>query len=199
MVNALTNVVLAVEGDLDEAVASRLLAEYGAAASRVYGKRGRDYLERQAPGYNRAAQHERWLLLADLDRDPCPDELRQRWIREDRSPQLCFRFAVREIESWLLADKASIGAFLHVAARHLPPIPDDLPDPKRTLIEVSANSSRREIRDGIVPKPNARVGPLYTSLLTEFVRGRWNVPRAAISSPSLARCVRRISELVAQG
>src|SRR3954471_10845125 len=101
----------AVEGPLDEAVVRRLAHEAGLSVGAVYGKNGKGRIRRQLHGYNNAAQHNPWLVLVDLDQENCAADLRNLWLPEPAS-FMCFRVAVRAVESWLLADRERIAEFL---------------------------------------------------------------------------------------
>ncbi len=190
-------VTLAVEGDLDERVAIRLVGEAGGAGSLVHGKRGKPWLRERIGGYLNAARHSRWLVLVDLDDDTCPPELRVDWGVADAPLGLCFRVAVRSVESWLLADRERLARFLGTARSRIPTRPDEADDPKQSLINAARRSRSGRIRDAIVPRPGARVGPLYTSTLSQFVDELWNPTEAAEASPSLARCRTRLAEFIA--
>ena len=193
---ATPHVTVAVEGDLDERVALRLVEEAGGAVSRVHGKRGKPWLQRQIGGYRNAARYAPWLVLVDLDRDLCAPGLRRDWGVDPGTGNLCFRVAVRSIESWLLADSERLASFLGIARRYIPREPDAVPDAKRALIEAAARSRRKTIRDALVPLGSARIGPLYTGTLVRFVDQSWNPVAAAATSPSLAACRTRLAELL---
>lgn len=191
----------AVEGVLDEAVLRRLAADAGIHMGVVFGRSGKPHLRDRIAGYNQAARFSPWIVLLDLDHDfDCAPSLCAEWL-PNPTDHMRFRVAVREIESWLLADRAGIAAFLGVPMRMVPSAVDDLDDPKRTLVEIARNSRRRAIREDMVPRPGsgASIGPAYTSRLVEFVqmgkRGRWQPASAAESSPSLSRCIRALAEL----
>lgn len=190
------SVTIAVEGDLDQQVAVRLIEEAGGTIYLVHGKRGKPWLREQIGGYRNAAQYSRWVVLVDLDHDACPPELRNEWGVSAGAEALCFRVAVPSIESWLLADRENIASFLGIARAHIPLHPDSEVDAKQALINAARRSRRGTIREAIVPRPTARVGPLYTSTLSQFVDERWDPARAADASPSLARCRTRLAELV---
>ena len=190
------HVTVAVEGDLDERVAVRLVEEAGGGVSLVYGRRGKQWLQRQIGGYRHASRRARWFVLVDLDRDPCAPQLRTDWGVAAVSLHLCFRVAVRSVESWLLADREGLAGFLGVGHERLPTAPDATPDPKRTLIEAARRSRRKTIRDAVIPLPGAAVGPLYTPTLSRFVDEEWNPAVAAERSPSLASCRIRLAELL---
>ena len=94
---------VAVEGDLDERNARRLVAEAGGEVVRVYRRRGKQGLRRQIGGYRLASRYAPWLVLVDLDEEGCPPRLREDWGAGEDQRGLCFRVAVRAAESWLLA------------------------------------------------------------------------------------------------
>src|SRR5690606_24853236 len=101
----------AVEGLVDEAVLRRLIREAGMQCVAVYGKEGKPYLIEQLPKYNNAARYAPWCILIDLDRDAgCAPEFIDR-ILPDRAPGMVARVAVREVESWLLADRVNMAKF----------------------------------------------------------------------------------------
>ncbi len=191
----------AVEGTLDEAVLRRLAADAGIHMGVVFGRSGKPHLRDRIAGYNQAARFSPWIVLADLDHDfDCAPSLCTDWL-PTQAENMCLRVVVREIESWLLADRAGIAAFLGVPRRMVPSAVDDLDDPKRTLVDLARNSRRRVIREDMVPRPGsgASIGPAYTSRMVEFVqmprRGRWSPCSAAEVSPSLSRCMRALARL----
>ena len=190
----------AVEGPSDEAVLRRILGARGAEIHRVQVQNGKPNLRRALPGYNEAAKRDPWLVLVDLDREfDCPPLLVEEWLPKP-SPHMRFRVVVRQIESWLLAAAERFSEFFSV--RGLVPVdPDDLPDSKDALLDVIRRSHRKAIRDDMLPRAGSgrRVGAAYTSRLIEFAsdsaRG-WRPDAAAIHSPSLARCLQRLDELL---
>ena len=110
----------AVEGDIDEAVLRRIVACAGGTVGTVYGKKGRLHLQRKISAFNQAAQRWPWVVLADLDNDPrCAPLLVAEWLPSP-AQHMCLRIAVREIESWLLADP---DAFLKATGKTRPPLP----------------------------------------------------------------------------
>jgi hypothetical protein len=110
-----------------------------------------------------------------------------------------FRVAVREVEAWLLADRASMALFLKVPLALIPRDPDGLDDPKLRLVDLARRSRQRDIRVDLVPREGSgrAVGPAYTSRLVEFAGKMWRPDAAAAHSDSLRRCRQRIAELVA--
>lgn len=185
-----------VEGDLDESVLRRLATHVGVSIDRVFGKKGKPHLRDNVHRYNQAARVSPWIVLVDLDSDfECAPSLSATWLPRPEK-HMCFRVAVRAIESWLLADRSRIASFLGVQIRSVPSDVDNLEDPKRTLIALARTSRQRAIREDIVPREGsgARIGPAYTSRMMEFVEGhnRWRPNVAAEASPSLLRCVKAL-------
>jgi hypothetical protein len=189
---------LAIEGDSDEGIALAILKTCGLRASGIYGRKGKDYLKKQAKSYNAAAKFLPWLILADLD-DPtkCPGALAEEWL-PNRERLLVFSLAVVEMESWILADRESTAEFLGVSKDKIPLAPDDIADPKQFLINLARKSRKRDIREGLVPREGsgASVGPTYVADIREYGLNDWHPEVAAASSPSLHRCLDRLRQLV---
>ncbi|MCL4212089.1 MAG: hypothetical protein HRU76_06770 [Phycisphaeraceae bacterium] len=189
---------IVVEGDADEAVARRLVEHVGGMSGTVYGRSGKAKVLSSVHGYTNAAQRSPWFVLIDLDRDAeCAPTLRAACLPRV-SKWLCFRIAVREIESWLLADRQSLARFLGVRERAIPRDPDNDPDPKATVVNLARQSSHRGIREDLVPteRSGRRVGIAYTSRMIEFARQHWDIERATASSPSLESAVACLADLV---
>lgn len=188
----------AVEGIVDEAVAQRLIREAGGVPGAIYGKRGKGELHRKVTGFNNAARFSPWFVLVDLDADAdCAPPFSQEWLPEP-SPLMRLRVAVREVESWLLADRERFSRFLGVRQASLPRDPESLDDPKRTVVQLASQSRRRDVREEMVPRDGSgrTEGPAYAFRLIEFVGGSWRPDVAAGGADSLARCRTRLAELV---
>lgn len=188
----------AVEGLVDEAVLRRLVEEAGGVLDHVYVAHGKPALQKSIAGYNNAARFSPWVVLVDLDRDaPCAPPYVAAWLPAAAS-LMRLRVAVRAVESWLLADRRNLASFLRVPLARIPVSPDALPDPKRTLVSLSRQSRRGDIREDMVPRDSSgrSTGPAYASRLVEFVTTRWSPADAARSSDSLRRCRQRIRELL---
>jgi hypothetical protein len=191
----------AVEGMIDEAVLRRLVKEIGATAGTVYGKNGKSFLLERLCAYNQAARFSPWIILIDLDDDDeCAPPFRKSCL-PNPAPYLCFRVAVREIESWLLADRERLAKCLSIAVSRIPLDPEKLASPKSTMVELARHSRRRDIREDMVPRPGSgrKVGPAYTAQLIEFARDSkrgWRPDVAAEISDSLNRCVRCMLGLI---
>jgi hypothetical protein len=193
-------ITAAVEGNVDEAVVRRLIEHVGGTPGPVYGRNGKNHLRQRVSNYNQAARLSPWIILVDLDHDAeCAPPLRGEWL-PNPSPYMCFRVAVRQVESWLLADRERLARFLSVNTSRVPQNPESVDFPKNTVIELARQSRRREIREDMVPRPGSgrAVGPAYTARLIEFVIGMstgWRPEVAAQYSESLnrsLRCLHRI-------
>jgi hypothetical protein len=173
----------------------------GALVHRVQVQHGKANLRRALPGYNAAATWSPWLVLVDLDQDfACPGALVTDWLPAP-SPHMRFRVVVRQIEAWLLADAERFASFFGVRKSAIPAAPDTLVDAKAKVLDLAATSRRSAIRQDMTPRLGSgrRVGPAYTSRLIDFatdLSGGWRLAVAAARSPSLAKCVSRLDELV---
>jgi hypothetical protein len=190
---------LAVEGLLDEMVLRRMLADAGIEVLAVHGHSGKPHLRKCIDGYNRAAQFGNWIVVADLDDEPCAPTMVRRWLPK-RGQGMCLRIAVRAIEAWLLADHMALARYLAVSPILVPRQPDALSQPKQAMVVIAAKSRQRQIRDGMVPDQGSgrTIGKRYNSILAQFARqtnGGWNPKRAARNSDSLRRALRAISAL----
>ncbi len=196
-------VTLGVEDRLSETIAKRLISEYAPnlQISETLGLRGKNYLRQRLVGFNQIATHQRpALVFTDLDRpQSCPPELLRSWTQGIAlSSQLIIRVAVIEIEAWLLADRAGIAQWLSVAVSRVPYSPEGIPDPKRTLVQLASRSSKRYLREAIVPRHGAgthQIGPGYNDSVSEFAAQRWNTEAASSNASSLDRAIVRITEL----
>ena len=194
-----STVYVAVEDALGLAVARRLLTEHRPnwTIGTVLGMKGNQYLRQRITSFNRAAASVPYLVLTDLDAIDCAPTLKHEWLPEKEHANLLFRVAVREVEAWILADRAGFAGLLGVRTQSITSDAESLEDPKAYLIGLARRSRRRAIRDDIVPRPGstATKGRGYNSLLGQFVRERWDLATASSCSDSLARTVARIRQL----
>lgn len=190
---------IATEDELSEAVAERLVRHCtGREVHLRLRRNGYGYLRVRLGSFAEMAQRTPVLLLTDLDTKPCPSALLAEWwaTAERAVPDtLLLRVAVREIESWLLADHPGMTKLLGV--RKLPDDPDALSNPKMALLRL-AEKAPREIRDDLTVKRDVMVsqGLGYNARLTHFVRTTWYPERAAERSESLRRCCERLKRIV---
>ena len=193
-------VTIAVEGRGDVAIVRRILGALGCDIHRVHGQRGKSVLDRSISGYNNAAQFSPWLVVRDLNSDePCAGALVSRLL-PNAAPQMRFRIAVCEAESWLLADAERICKFLKIAQKWIPDAPEALEDPKRELVTLANRSRSRKLREDMVPAPGttAKVGPAYVSRISEFASRYWRPRVAATRSESLRRCMTSLEDWAAE-
>lgn len=191
----------AVEGSVDEVLVKRLISEAGGIPGEVYGKNGKLPLRARINAYNSAARYRPWVILVDLNHEAdCAPDLCRAWLPR-RSPKLCFRVAVREVEAWLLADREQIANFLSITKSRVPVNPESEENPKQVMVNLAARSRRRNIREDMAPRPGSRrdVGPAYTSRLIEFIsasEGGWRPDVASTYSQSLKRCIECLRRLI---
>lgn len=192
---------VAVEGDLDAAVLRRLLRSVGAEPGTIYGRRGKSHLLDRLAAYNQAARFQPWVVLLDLNQDAaCVPQILPRWLPAP-APQMCLRVAVRAVDAWLLADAERLARFLHIPRHHIPARPDAIDHPKQYIVSLARQSRSSAIREDMVPRPESGrdVGPAYTARLIQFVEDEangWRPEVAAEASESLARCLRRLHQLI---
>ncbi len=197
---ASTFVTAAVEGSVDEAVLVRLLIQQDLEIGPIHGRKGKPSLRRRIAGFNAAAERYPWVVLVDLDQDyKCAPLLVSDWLPQT-ARRMCFRVAVRAIESWLIADSERLAQFLSVPSRKVPGSPESLENPKATMVALARASGDRSIVADMVPRPGGgrHVGPAYASRLIEFVssrRGGWRPEIAAPRSESLRGCIDALRRL----
>ena len=195
------DVALATEDELSEVVGQRLVNDAGAdlAVTVRLRRRGFGYLRSRMRNLCELARQMPVLLLTDLDNERCPATLIGAWSRHDAVPgQLLFRVAVRQVESWLLADREGVSSLLSVSVRQFPDNADELPNAKQSFLRLARRAPRR-IRDELTAEQGATAsqGLGYNAFLCDFVRNRWDPARAATRSDSLNRARSRLAELAA--
>ena len=190
-------ITLAVEDPLSEAILRTILRQ----SERPYhvqsciGLSGFGYLRKNIKELNHAARTLPILVLTDLDRAECAPILLREWLNVSPHQNLMFRVAVREVESWIMAHRTAFAAFLGIRTDLIPTNPDELGDPKRTLLDLTAKSRRRVLREAIIPAPKstAKMGPDYNGRLGEFVMMNWDVREAVKNSLSLWKAFHAIN------
>jgi len=188
---------IATEDILSEAVVTKVINELRRdfTIKIKLRKRGFGYLKSNMKKFNKIAAQYPMIVVTDLDNKTCPVELRSDWITFSRNPKLIFRIAVRETESWLLADTEAICSFLNISPRLCPQSPDDLHDPKQALLKLVRRSKNRDIKHDILPSPKGTTSPVglgYNERMLSFVRSYWDLNRASSKSESLKRMLDEI-------
>ena len=194
---SITNVILAVEDELSEAISTQILRHFNIEIWYTIRGKGNVPLRQKASELNRSANGTAIFLLTDLDSPrECPPELIRSWIRDTLNPKFFFRVAVMEVESWVMADRIEFAAFLSIPLHRIPSPTDDILNPKEFLISLARRSGKKAIREALVPTQGATlsVGNQYNTLLSEFVQSHWDLERAATASPSLKRTLDRLAQ-----
>jgi len=188
---------LVVEDALSEAFSRRILAQASLESGIVYGKQGFGYIKTRLAGFNNGAKSASYFVLADLDQFQCPAGLWAEWLPNIRRHRnLIFRVAVREVESWLLADYESLKEYLGLKENNRYSNTDELPDPKREFLSLALRSSKRTVREAVVFQNRDGTvyqGPDYNGALIGYVEKDWSLSAGMRRSNSLARAVRAVS------
>ena len=196
--NEAIKIVIAAEDILSIEVAKKLLEENGHfIVINEINTHGSGNLKKNIRAYHNMAYNGiPSIVLTDLDRGNCAPELILDWLGLEPHNKLLFRVAVREIESWLLADRKGIAEFLGVKINKITHFPEELYDPKQDLINL-ARSGKKLIKEELVPpqKSTARIGVGYNATLTKFIQLFWDADRAREHSRSLCRTIERIKRL----
>ena len=194
----MTPIAIATEDPLSEAIALRLIADIPTPhfIQLKLGKTGNGYLRSKMISWYQMAQHQVMLVLTDLDRANCLVEFRDQWLPTAPPQNLLLRVAVREVESWVLADHIAMRALIG-AKGVLPAAPDELADPKQSLLKL-AKSAPKQVRADLLKNigGNLAQGLGYNARLTAWINSEWSPQRAAERSPSLARARLRLNEVV---
>ncbi len=187
-----------VEGEMDEAAAFKLIRVTGHSPGVCYGKKGYGYIKTKIQGFNRAARSTCYLTLVDLmDTEfSCPPEVSVGWVPH-LAPNMLFRVVVRELESWLLADRENMADFVGVRPFQIPERPEEIDDPKRALINIARRSRNARVQRALVPDAGstAQVGKLYVSEMNIFINTLWNPQVARRIAPSLDSCLNKLEGL----
>jgi hypothetical protein len=193
-------VTLAVEDPLSRDVALQVIA-YAApdviVESPILGG-GFGRLRNNCRAFNEMAAIIPVILFTDLDNGSCPRSLVTSWMKKiPQSHDFVFRVVVREIESWLMADRHAFAEFVHCPISKVPLRPEVCPDPKRELLQIVDRYAPKSIRDGLVRtvKNDRLPGFEFNERFGRFALTRWDPAVAATHANSLGRAIRRIREL----
>jgi hypothetical protein len=190
-------ITLATEDELSETILRVIIDRSGRSfniAPHCLRHSGKDYLMRIVKGLNKSANSTPYLLLTDLDSAECPPVLLQDWLPVPRHPNLLFRVAVHQVESWVLAHRQAFAECFSIPIGKIPIDVDTIPNSKKFLIDLVRKSTIKQIRDDIVPKQGstAKIGPNYNGRLCRFLINNWDVREAKRSSESLRRLIDKI-------
>ena len=195
----MTEIYIATEDALSEAVADRLVKEVnpGWCISVRMGRKGSGFLKQKLFDLNETARSIPVFLLTDLDRIECPPTLIDDWWSGRMLANgMIFRVVVREIEAWLLADREGFASLSGAPVGKIPLMPESLDDPKSALLNLVRRHGNRQLKDALLPArgSHASVGLGYNQALSQFVRKSWSAARAAENATSLKRACRRLRE-----
>ena len=153
--------MLATEDELSEAIGCRLIEDsrFAGSSLRKLRRDGAGYLYSGMDKWRQVAARQPVLIITDLDDRHCPLALLEDWrgTRGVLPDNLLLRVAVREIESWVMADHEGMRSLIGNKGK-LPPEPDLLPDPKSHLLKL-AEYAPRAIRVDLVIKKGAQGKP----------------------------------------
>ena len=193
--------VLIVEDSLSETVAKKILAEtnknYEIVNTLFWDK---NKIQNKIKDINKSAKGHVFFVLTDQDTDDNCPPVEMEKLNEPIHHNLLYRFAVMEIESWVLAHRKAFSNFLSIPLNKIPSDTDAILKPKESLIELAKRSRSTRIRKDIVPQDNStsRVGPDYNGRLGEFVIKHWDVNSACQSSASLKRTFAKLKSFTAK-
>jgi hypothetical protein len=193
------NVYIATEDALSEAVATRLIEEnHNMHVAVSVGKKGNGYLRKNIDTFRNIATSLPVILLTDLDRSECPASLINSWCRNIQLPRtFLFRVVVHETEAWLMADRSGFANFTGIPVDKIPMHPEELADPKNSLLTLVRRYAKKEIKDDILPErgSSAKIGLAYNQALCSFVNTSWSIESASHVAESLRRARSRLHEL----
>ena len=191
----MVSLTLIVEDQLSEYVVRKMLQEFNAGYQVSNALRwNKDKIRTRVNAINMSSHGAAFFVLTDQDtKDRCPPDA----INELSAPihqNLLYRFAVMEVESWVMAHRTAISQYLSVPLSKIPLDTDAIDTPKEYLINLVRKSRSSKIRKDIVPRQNstAKVGPDYNGRLIDFVSQHWDVRVASQSSQSLQRAFARL-------
>lgn len=183
-----------VEDILSQAVMQRLLDHVGFCGESTFRiMKGNGKIREGMRKFSAASRVFPHVVLTDLDRIPCPPALIKQWNIGRLPETMLLRVAVREVEAWLMADRAGFARYLQVAQEKVPFAPEAEIDPKQCLFSLVRRSRKRRLRDEILPTPGAHIGPLYNEFFCRFVSEHWRIEDAVANAPSLASSLERLT------
>jgi len=155
---------------------------------------GIGYLKKNAKAFNDTSQGCPFLMLADLDKAECVPSVKEDWFPNGVHDSLIFCMAVREIEAWLLADRKGFSGWLQIRKASIPPLSEEIYDPKECLLGLVRSSRKTSLQRDILPPSgsSASIGRNYNAPLITFVQNTWDIEAAASNSASLRRMLTRL-------
>lgn len=187
-----------VEGQLEISVAKKLITFCNHQIGICYYLRGFGEIKKKAKHYFPIADNRNAVLvLTDfMDAEAkCATLAKKKYIGVVNIPQnFLLRFAIPELESWLLADKENFAKLLGVKINKLSDSPETIPDPKKYLASLAHLSRKKCIKNDFISS-SGKQGVFYIPILTGFVQKTWDIDIAMKNAPSLKRCIKRLREI----
>jgi hypothetical protein len=164
--------------------------------NRCFRKGGSGYIKKNLQGFNHGAGINPFIVLVDLDKIECPPSLIKKWITFEVNDGFIFRVAVREIESWIMADKVSFADYISVSSDKIPHDIETIEDPKEFLLNLLKGSKKKDLKDDMLPRKGStsKLGPLYNDILIDFISNHWELKRAVKNSRSLEKLVKSLKQ-----
>ena len=191
----MTSIHVVSEDSLSECVATKIVKLYlkNHIPYPIHTGGGKSKILRRILQYNKSAKHLHFFIIIDLDREQCLAHfIKNCFKNQPLKKGMIFRVAVREIESWILADINGFYNYFTIPKQKLSSNPDKLNKPKQHLVNIiDQYCKKRTYKENIIPykNSNAIVGPGYNSEMIKFIHNSWNVERARKNSESLNRCI----------
>jgi hypothetical protein len=195
------SLALVAEDKLTQAVLHKCVSEYlpGHTVIRSDVMAGRGNVQRNLAAYANLSLRMPVIVCVDLDHDVCASALLSTWrVAELAQRNLVVRVAVREIESWVLADRKRYASFVGGKSDSIPVAPDGIDDPKRFLLDFARQSASEELKRDLIPvnfSQYPRIGRAYNLRMCKFVHDRWRPHVARTRSGSLDRALRAIEAI----
>jgi len=195
MHNSSIPINLVFEDELQKAVMLRILGLFGEkyTPGTLLPGYGFGYIKKRIHNFNQASKTMPFFILTDLDTTTCAPSKIAEWLPEQKNPNLIFRIAVPEVESWLFADITNFSKQL--CCRYtLPDGADSVNDGRAFLFTIIKKTSPRKIKEEILPEEgtSARFGIGYNLVLCNFVAKHWDPHIARFHSASLDRAIRAL-------
>lgn len=129
---------IVIEDDLSEHVLIKILSVVGDYyLAPGYQKNGAGYIDKNINGFNNGAKGTPFIVLRDLDNWPCAPQLISNLLTNRKNKYFIFRIVVKEIETWLLADKNNLANYLSVNSAIIPDNPETICDPKEFIVNIA--------------------------------------------------------------
>jgi len=138
------------------------------------------------------------LILADLDLHKDSEHLKNIWMNGRKiTNRFLLIVAVREIESWLLADSDSFEKWSSVPKNKIVSNPDSIQDVKQNLLNLISKYAKSEIQRDLLPSKGnltSKVGIAYNSRLVNYIDNYWDPEIARHRSNSLDYALKELED-----